>query len=128
MENKTVENIQTDLSKYASLATENSLDASPSVQADVGGSISEASRTALKTLLKPIPKYNQIEPSITILVDQDYVIVYRANGDLRKLNLSDSLWARRYIDVDTRGPKIQSMKSILEVGDLTYIERDGLDW
>ena len=128
VENKTVENIQTDLSKYASLATENSLNALQSAQAEVEGSISEASRTALKTLLKSIPKYNEIEPSITILVNQDYAIVYCANGDLRKLNLSDSLWARRYIDVDTRGPKIQSMKSILEVGDLTYIERDGLDW
>ncbi len=131
-ENKTknlaVRKIRAELSDFASTITRDASNAIETDQEDINTFMSEESKATLKTILKPISAYKGIEPSITVFVDKDYAIVIRSNGELKKLNTSDSLWARRYVDVDTRGPKIQSMKSILEVGDLTYIKVDDSNW
>ncbi len=128
VENEMVSTIRLELSEFASLIARDTSNSMLSEEDGIKNFISEKSRAALTALLNPFPSYKGIEPSITIFVNKDYAIVYRSDGDLQKLNTSDSLWARRYIDVDTRGPKIQSMKSILKVGDLTYIELDGFKW
>jgi len=126
--NQAFKKVRSELSDFASKITRHASKAIETNQDGIKTFISEESKATLKTLLESISTYKGIEPSITVFVNKDYAIVVRSNGELEKLNTSDSLWARRYVDVDTRGPKIQSMKSILEVGDLTYIKAEDSHW
>ena len=120
--------VSTDLVKLAERIGSKSLDVGQQANDERVGLLSKQSVNLLETLLAKTPSYSGIEPTIIIFVDEEIAISYRSKGQILKLDISDSLWARRYIDVDRRGPKIQSMKSIFNIGDLAYVQFDGLKW
>ena len=54
--------------------------------------------------------------------------MYSSNGKIQVIEKSQSLWARRYIDEDTLGPRISGMKTILQNGDIAYITKQKAGW
>ena len=74
---------------------------------------SEKSLEILISTLASFPTHDEIEAALTVFSDDNFAVMYRSNGELQVIEKSQSLWARRYIDVDSRGPVISSMEAIL---------------
>ena len=89
---------------------------------------SEKSLEILISTLASFPTHDEIEAALTVFSDDNFAVMYRSNGELQIIEKSQSLWARRYIDVDSRGPIISGMDAILQNGDIAYIKREKSKW
>ena len=90
--------------------------------------LSAESINVIKSNLESLPIYDDLEAAITIFVDNEYALMYRSNGKIQVIEKTESLWARRYIDEDTLGPRITAMKAILQKGDIAYITKQKSSW
>ncbi len=62
------------------------------------------------------------EPAIVLSVSTKSATLGFADGAKGKLALEDTLWARAYIDPNTIGPEITSLKDVLQPGDIVLAE------
>ena len=123
--------LQSEISDYKSLIESSSITAEeqyariPSIPKI---KFSEKSLEILISTLASFPTHDEIEAALTVFSDDNFAVMYRSNGELQVIEKSQSLWARRYIDVDSRGPVISSMDAILQNGDIAYIKREKSKW
>lgn len=90
--------------------------------------LSEESVKIIKSNLESLPIYDDLQAAIAVFVDNEYALMYSSNGKIQVIEKSQSLWARRYIDEDTLGPRISGMKTILQNGDIAYITKQKSGW
>ena len=90
--------------------------------------LSEESVKIIKSNLESLPVYDDLQAAIAVFVDNEYALMYSSNGKIQVIEKSQSLWARRYIDEDTLGPRISGMKTILQNGDIAYITKQKTGW
>ena len=90
--------------------------------------LSAESVNIIRSHLKSLPIYDDLEAAITMFVDNEYALMYRSNGKIQVIEKTQSLWARRYIDENTLGPRITAMKTILQKGDIAYITKQKSEW
>ena len=90
--------------------------------------LSEESVKIIKSNLESLPIYDDLQAAIAVFVDNEYALMYSSNGKIQVIEKSQSLWARRYIDEDTLGPRISGMKTILQNGDIAYITKQKTGW
>ena len=90
--------------------------------------LSEESVKIIKSNLESLPVYDDLQAAIAVFVDNEYALMYSSNGKIQVIEKSQSLWARRYIDEDTLGPRISGMKKILQNGDIAYITKQKTGW
>ena len=83
--------------------------------------ISVPSEVAKKALANT-RAYGQLLPAFVVAVDPEAATVVTADSEKRSLSLKDARWARTYIDVDTRGPVINDLTTLLTPGDIVRIE------
>ena len=72
-------------------------------------------------ILHDLPDYGGLEPAVVIAANDEYAIAARRGGAIVSLALTDSAWARPYIEVDLRGPVPQSMTRLTSAGDVIRI-------
>ncbi len=90
--------------------------------------LSEESVKVIKSNLGSLPIYDDLQAAIAVFVDNEYALMYGSNGKIHVIEKSQSLWARRYINEDTLGPRISGMKTILQIGDIAYITKQKAGW
>jgi penicillin-binding protein 1A len=62
------------------------------------------------------------EPAMVLSVSAKSATLGFADGAKGKLGLEDALWARAYIDPNTIGPEVTSLKDVLQPGDIVLAE------
>jgi penicillin-binding protein 1A len=65
-------------------------------------------------------------PGVVIDVSEADAQVQLYDGNVAELNLDSVRWAREFIDVDTRGPRIQAVNQVLNIGDVIRVQDLGL--
>lgn len=82
---------------------------------------------AMTEILDDMPSYGGQTPAIVVAMLPQEAAVLLPDGDLTSIALEDSLWARPYIDVDTRGPRLSDLSEILAVGDIIRLQKSEAD-
>lgn len=75
-----------------------------------------------KQALKGSRVYGQLLPAVVVAVDQQNAKVIDSDQNQYTLTLKDSRWARTYVDVDTRGPAVSDLTSVITPGDIIRIQ------
>jgi len=60
-------------------------------------------------------------PAVVTAVNADMAVAQLGNGTSIQLTLQDVSWARQFIDVDTRGPRITAVSDVLSPGDVIRV-------
>ncbi|MDP7389802.1 MAG: penicillin-binding transpeptidase domain-containing protein, partial [Pseudomonadales bacterium] len=66
--------------------------------------------------------FGQLLPAVVISVEEKNAKVIDSDQNEHTLTLKDSRWARTYIDVDTRGPRVSDLTSVIAPGDIIRIQ------
>ena len=66
--------------------------------------------------------FGQLLPAVVISVEEKNAKVIDSGQNEHTLTLKDSRWARTYIDVDTRGPRVSDLTSVIAPGDIIRIQ------
>ena len=123
--------LRSEMSDYASLLQIASISSNKENLSSLeipGIKLSEESVKIIKSNLESLPVYDDLQAAIAVFVDNEYALMYSSNGKIQVIEKSQSLWARRYIDEDTLGPRISGMKTILQNGDIAYITKQKSGW
>lgn len=72
----------------------------------------------IRDFLRDIPLLGNLEPAVVVAINASQAAIVTGDGSITRLHLADSSWARPYIEVDLRGPKIESFAEIFQSGDL----------
>ena len=75
-------------------------------------------------LLKAETSHAGIEPAIVIAIEEQQVSVLRKNGEQTVIPWQGLAWARKFINVNSIGPKPKLAKDILQLGDLVRIKSE----
>jgi len=84
-------------------------------------------RGRLDDLLKDYPVVGGLQPAIVRHIDDQIARAYLPDGTAVDLGLPAMAWAARYIDADTTGAPPKSVRDIVRLGDVIYLERLGED-
>jgi penicillin-binding protein 1A len=89
----------------------------PELLLDPAGEYPQTLTNEVAGFLQSEDRYGGMEPAVVLAVN-DEIAVVQHNTDRRTIiKLADSTWARTYINVDRRGPPVESLASVLAVGD-----------
>ncbi|MFT6220024.1 MAG: penicillin-binding protein 1A [Rickettsiales bacterium] len=66
---------------------------------------------------------NSWQKSVILSVAKDFANLGIEDGSLGTISLSDITWARKYIDADTKGGRIEIIEDVLNVGDIILVEK-----
>lgn len=80
-----------------------------------------------KKALGELQVFGQLQPAVVVAVDQDTATVIDAESQQHTLMRKDSRWARAYIDVDTRGPAVTDLTTVVTPGDIIRIQANSKD-
>jgi len=78
--------------------------------------------------LREITTFGGLPPAMVIAVNDEIAIALREDGSQVTLHLTDSEWARQYIEVDLRGPVPTSMTEFLTLGDIIRLRYEQDKW
>jgi len=81
----------------------------------------DPSGDSLKTILADLPKVAGLERGVVVAVEKQSVDVLLRNGETRTIGWQGLKWARRYVEVNRRGPAPKQADAILAPGDLIYL-------
>ena len=76
---------------------------------------------ALQQRLDERDTYAEQIPAVVLRVEDERALVFASDLGIGEVQLTDSRWARRYVSVDERGPRIRQMSDILQVGDIVRV-------
>jgi penicillin-binding protein 1A len=76
---------------------------------------------ALQQRLDERDTYAEQIPAVVLRVEDKRALVFASDLGNGEVQLADSRWARRYLSVDERGPRIRQMSDILQVGDIVRV-------
>ncbi|MEM9532023.1 MAG: penicillin-binding protein 1A [Pseudomonadota bacterium] len=65
-----------------------------------------------------------MQPALVTDVDETFFLAYLADGQTVSIELESVAWARRYIELDRRGPAPQVMSDLVGRGDVVRVARD----
>ena len=91
--------------------------AAPELLLDPAGDYPQALTNEVASFLQSKDRYGGMEPAIVLAVNDELAVVQHNTDQLTIVKLADSTWARTYINVDRRGPAVDSLTSVLAVGD-----------
>ena len=87
----------------------------------------------LNTWDKRVEQLNKDNPNYKVIGDFAYVSVVDdeaktaqvvlKNGALGEITLDELKWARKYIEVNEKGPKVKKVSDVLEVGDVILVRK-----
>tara|TARA_X000000950_G_scaffold286417_1_gene395236 strand:- start:2630 stop:5119 length:2490 start_codon:yes stop_codon:yes gene_type:complete len=80
--------------------------------------------TAVVDILQNYADYGELVAAAVVKVDQASAAVLDKRGQTHELLLTDSRWARAYIDTDTRGSALKGLNDALAVGDIIRLRWD----
>ncbi|MEC9134388.1 MAG: penicillin-binding transpeptidase domain-containing protein, partial [Pseudomonadota bacterium] len=66
--------------------------------------------------------FGQLLPAVVISVEEKNAKVIDSDQNEHTLTLQDSRWARTYIDVDNRGPRVSDLTTVIAPGDIIRIQ------
>ena len=72
--------------------------------------------------LKKIKTPNTHQAALVLSIDKDNATLLIKNGTQINLSLAHSKWARPYLTVNRRGPKLKSLLDIIHLGDIIEIK------
>ncbi len=78
--------------------------------------------TLLSDELKNVRPYGGLRPALVVAVDEVNVQLRLRDGTPIEVGLEGLAWARRYIAVNQRGPKIKQADEVLKRGDIVYLQ------
>jgi penicillin-binding protein 1A len=81
----------------------------------------EADTNELVAALGAYPLYPGMEPAVVVGVAETSFAALRGSGEIVGVPLDLMRWARRYIDVNTRGPAVARPADVVAVGDVVYL-------
>jgi len=84
----------------------------------------EPFREQVETLKKSRVFGEDLDPwrlAVVLDVDKDKAEIGFADGSDGTIKLEALLWARQYVDVDTRGPEVTSAAQVLKTGDVVLV-------
>ncbi|MFK7888298.1 MAG: penicillin-binding protein 1A [Gammaproteobacteria bacterium] len=84
--------------------------------------VAEMPQEEADVALKDVPRVAGLTPAQVIAVDEEAARLMLIDGAELALTTSDLEWARRYIDDDTLGDKIERPADVLAIGDLVYVK------
>ena len=76
---------------------------------------------ALQQRLDERDTYAEQIPAVVLRVEDERALVFASDLGIGEVQLTDSRWARLYVSVDERGPRIRQMSDILQVGDIVRV-------
>ena len=76
---------------------------------------------ALQKRLDERDTYAEQIPAVVLRVEDERALVFASDLGIGEVQLTDSRWARLYVSVDERGPRIRQMSDILQVGDIVRV-------
>ncbi len=81
-------------------------------------------------VLSDYSSVGQMQPAVVVAVYEQEIYARTKNGNIVYMSWEQLEWARRFIDVDTRGPAIKFASDILKEGDIiyTYPAKRGCSW
>jgi penicillin-binding protein 1A len=91
--------------------------AAPELLADPAGEYPQVLTNEVAGFLQSEDRYGGMEPAVVLAVNDEIAIVQHNTDRRTVVELADSTWARTYINVDRRGPAVDSLTSVLAVGD-----------
>ncbi len=83
---------------------------------------------ALLERLRKVPVYASLEPAVVVEVAEQSARVLRRDGEIVDLAWEGISWARRFISVNSRGPKPLLAEEVLAVGDLVRLLETDSGW
>jgi penicillin-binding protein 1A len=87
----------------------------------------ELSEAAIQTALAEHPQRANLEPAVVISVTDENAIARLTGNREILLDLDAMRWARQFIDVDTRGPRVERVGDVLTVGDVIRVQDLGAE-
>ncbi|VAW79056.1 Multimodular transpeptidase-transglycosylase [hydrothermal vent metagenome] len=72
--------------------------------------------------LKNVRPYGGLSPALVVAIEEQIVRLNLRDGSPAEIDLEGLTWARRYITVNQRGPKIKTVEEVLKRGDIVYIQ------
>lgn len=69
------------------------------------------------------PYKDSWQKAVVLSATKDLAMIGLENSDLGSIELSSLKWARKYIGVDSLGPKITKVLDVLSVGDVILVEK-----
>lgn len=82
----------------------------------------EPDEDQLLSELKKIRPYGGLEPALVTAVEVQSVQLRLRDGSTAKLDWDGLTWARKYITVNQRGPKLKQAGDVLARGDIVYLQ------
>lgn len=76
---------------------------------------------ALQQRLDERDTYAEQIPAVVLRVEDERALVFASDLGIGEVQLTDSRWARLYVSVDERGPRIRQMSDILQGGDIVRV-------
>ena len=76
---------------------------------------------ALQQRLDERDTYAEQIPAVVLRVEDERALVFASDLGIGEVQLTDSRWARLYVSVDERGPRIRQMSDVLQVGDIVRV-------
>lgn len=79
------------------------------------------SEESIEARLSQINRFNGLIPALISNVTPNQARIKLNSGNQGIIHLEDVLWARKFIDVNQRGPRIESMSDLFTAGDVIYV-------
>jgi len=75
--------------------------------------------------LKNVRPFGVLKPALVISAGAERAQLGLRDGSLIEIDLEGVAWARRYITVNHRGPKVKQVDDVLKRGDIVYVQAQG---
>ncbi len=76
----------------------------------------------IRDTLRSLPSRSDLQAAVVTSVSETEAIAVLGNATNAQLDLESVSWARPFIDVDTRGPRIRLVSDVLSVGDVIRVQ------
>ena len=72
--------------------------------------------------LREARSYADLDPAVIVSVDEQGADALLGDGSRGRIAMAEMSWARRYLDVDRRGPPPERPSDVVQVGDVVRVE------
>ena len=88
----------------------------------------DAAIVAMTELLAQFPQSGGIEPALVLDALPDSFTALRASGEEIEAPIEHVVWARKFVDVNTRGPAVTAVANVVAPGDVVYVRHIPEGW
>lgn len=83
---------------------------------------------SMTQLLAQFPESGGLEPALVLDVLPDAFTALRASGEEIEVPIEHVVWARQFVDVNTRGPAVLSVPDVVAPGNVVYVRLISEGW